>query len=48
MTKAVPFQTIQFNISMLLKCKYTVYLSKNISITGYSVYSNSSNSNNSV
>ena len=28
MSKTVPFQTIQFSISMQFKCKYTVYLSK--------------------
>ena len=28
MSKTVPFQTIQFSISMQFKCKYIVYLSK--------------------
>ena len=28
MSKTIPFQTIQFSMSMQFKCKYTVYLSK--------------------
>ena len=42
-----PFQTIQFSISTQFKCKYSLIV-KNISISGYSVVSNSSNSINSV
>ena len=47
MSKTVPFQTIQFSMSMQFKCKYSL-LVKNISISSYSVYSNSSYSNNLV
>ena len=34
--KIVLFQTIQFSISMQLKCKYSLFV-KNISISSYSV-----------
>ena len=47
MSKTVPFQTIKFSISTHFKCKYSVIV-KNISISSYSVLSNSSNSNFSV
>ena len=47
MPKTVPFQTIQLMISTQFKCKYILFV-KNISISSNSVYSNSSNSNNSV
>ena len=46
-SKIVPFQTIQFNISTQFKCKYSLIV-KNISISSYSVYSSSSNSKNLV
>ena len=36
MSKTVPFQTIQFSISMQFKCKYSLIV-KNISISSYSV-----------
>ena len=39
--KIVPFQIIQFSISMQFKCKYGLFV-KNISISSYSVYSNNS------
>ena len=45
--KIVLFQAIQFSISTQLKCKYSSIV-KNISISSYSVLSNSSNSANSV
>ena len=47
MSKTVPFRATQFNISTQFKCKYSLIV-KNISISNYSVLSNSSNSNNSV
>ena len=47
MLKTVTFQPIQFSISMQFKCKYSLIV-KNISVSSYSVLSNSSNSNNSV
>ena len=47
MAKTVAFQIIQFSISSQFKCKYG-FIVKNISISSYSVCSNSSNSNNSV
>ena len=47
MSKTVQFQTIQFSISTQFKRKYSLIV-KNISISSYSVLSNSSNSNNSV
>ena len=47
MSKADPFQTIQFSISQQLEYKYSLII-KNISISSYSVYSNSSNSANLV
>ena len=47
MSKTVPFQTIQFSLSTQFKCKYGLIV-KNISISSNSVWSNSSNSNNSV
>ena len=34
--KSVQFQTIQFNISMQFKCKYSLIV-KNISISNYSI-----------
>ena len=45
--KTIPFQTIQFNISTQFKYKYSLIV-KNISISSYSFYSISYNSNNSV
>ena len=45
--ETVLYETIQFSISTQFKCKYSLIV-KNISISSYSVYSNSLNSNNSV
>ena len=45
--KILLLQTIQFSICMQFKCKY-ILIVKNISISSYSVKSNSSNSANSV
>ena len=47
MSKTVPFQTIQFSISTQFRCKYNLIV-KNIFILSDSVYSNTSNSSNSV
>ena len=47
MSKTVPFQAIPFDVSTQFKCKYSLIV-KNISISNYSVYSNSSKSNNSL
>ena len=44
MSKTVPFQTIQFSISMQFKSKY-ILIVKSISISSYSILSISSYSN---
>ena len=45
MLKTVPFQIIQFSITMQFKCKYGLIF-KNISISSYSVQSNNSDQHN--
>ena len=47
MSKTIPFQTIQFSLGTQFKWEYSLIV-KNISISSYSVQSNSSNWNNSV
>ena len=47
LSKTVQFKTIQFSISTQFKCKYSLII-KNISISSYLVYLNSSNLANSV
>ena len=46
-SKTVQFQTIQFSISTLFKCEYSLIV-KNNSISSYPVLTSSSNSVNSV